>query len=104
MMNYVGGAHIFQGDNSNGGWPDKAVSDWPSSDGTGIRVLLVDEDEGSLVVKALMLELCDFEAATPKQVLQLMNVPGLTRDNNISSHMQKYREKLKREEPKRENA
>ncbi|XP_057481596.1 two-component response regulator ARR10-like isoform X2 [Actinidia eriantha] len=36
-----------------------------------------------------------FERAVPKKILELMNVPGLTREN-VASHLQKYRIFLKR--------
>nr|GMC86974.1 transcription factor LUX-like [Ipomoea batatas] len=39
--------------------------------------------------------------AVPSQILELMNMPGLTREN-VASHLQKYR-KLKTTEPKRNN-
>ena len=37
------------------------------------------------------------KAAVPKTILQLMNVEGMTREN-VASHLQKYRQQLKRSE------
>ncbi|GMN68582.1 hypothetical protein TIFTF001_037642 [Ficus carica] len=43
------------------------------------------------------IDMIGIEGARPKAIQQLMNVPGLTREN-ISSHLQKYRRHLKREQ------
>ncbi|GMN67598.1 hypothetical protein TIFTF001_037643 [Ficus carica] len=43
------------------------------------------------------IDMIDIEVARPKAILQLMNVPGLTREN-ISSHLQKHRLRLKSEQ------
>ncbi|XWS35728.1 hypothetical protein CRYUN_Cryun20dG0021200 [Craigia yunnanensis] len=42
-------------------------------------------------------KLLSIDGAHPKKILQYMNVPGLTKEN-VSSHLQKYRLSLKREQ------
>ncbi|KAM5555083.1 two-component response regulator ORR26-like [Rosa sericea] len=42
-------------------------------------------------------KLIGIDGARPKKIIQLMNVPGLTR-RNVSSHLQKYRHSLRQEQ------
>ncbi|URD74139.1 response regulator [Musa troglodytarum] len=61
----------------------------------GMKVLLVDDDLTCLAVVKRMLLNCQYDEAVPKRILELMNVPGLTREN-VASHLQKFRLYLKR--------
>ncbi|RZR83288.1 hypothetical protein BHM03_00009876 [Ensete ventricosum] len=53
----------------------------------GMKVLLVDDDLTCLAVVKRMLLHCQYDEAVPKRILELMNVPGLTREN-VASHLQ----------------
>ncbi|XP_061351533.1 putative two-component response regulator ARR21 [Gastrolobium bilobum] len=55
-----------------------------------ISILVVDDDETSLAIVANVLISWEYKGAVPKKILEIMNVPNLTREN-IASHLQKYR-------------
>ncbi|KAJ7961829.1 Two-component response regulator like [Quillaja saponaria] len=52
-----------------------------------VHVLVVDDDPTSFQIVYEMLISLEYEGAVPKRILEVMDVPGLTREN-IASHLQ----------------